>query len=76
MQKNFLLNNLTIIPSIFIRSTYFFEKSLKQSLNLFCNLVGMWFSSKSGVKNTVAISIGPWFTVVPEKATLHFCSRF
>lgn len=56
--------------------THFLEKSLKQSLNLFCIFVGTWFSSNNGVKNTVAISIGPWFTVVPRinfsKSRLNF----
>jgi len=57
------------------------EKSLKHSRNLFCNLGGggctehssetsgllslVFLSYRGGAKNTVAISIGPRFTVVP-----------
>lgn len=58
------------------------EKSLKQSRNLFCNRGGggctehssgisgllslVFLSYRGGAKNTVAISIGPRFTVVPN----------
>jgi len=67
-----------------VRDNYFFEKSLKHSRNLFCKRVGgdssepasglrssqplPLFLSYRGDKNTVAISMGPRFTVVPAKA--------
>lgn len=66
-----------------MNSNYFFEKSLKHSRNLFCKRGGggcmkdsskasgllspLLFSYRGGAKNTVAISIGPRFTVVPNK---------
>ena len=54
----------------FNASRHFLEKSLKHNRSLFWCFVGMVVPSAKPDKNTNAISIGPWFTVVP----IHPCS--
>lgn len=53
----------------FNASWHFFEKSLKHKRNLFWCFDGIVVPSAKPDKNTNAISIGPWLTVVP----MHPC---
>lgn len=63
-------SNNTIVVTEKISVTYFLEKSLKQSLSLFWSLEGVPLPSAMSDRNTTAISMGPWFTVVPVQTTV------
>ena len=51
-------------------------KSLKHSLSLFWCLVADFFPSNKSLRKTLAISIGPWLTVVPIQPCKTICKIF
>lgn len=55
------------------KSTYFLEKSLKQSLSLFWCVVAFFLPSNKSLRKTLATSIGPWLTVVPIQPCRTIC---
>ena len=51
-------------------------KSLKHSLSLFWCLVADFFPSNKSLRKTLAISMGPWLTVVPIQPCKTICKIF